>query len=229
MVTSVSHKRIVGYARVSTDRQAGDCHSSLETQEVRIRAVASDSDGLLVNVFCDVESGRRDDGLLVNVFCDVESGRRDDRPEYQRMVSYVLEEEIDVVLVQYLDRFGRNPKEILSRIWALKEHGVAVEVTGQDISEEMMLLVMAGMAGHESKSISERVRANMGNSIRKGTHSGKAPYGFRPVREIKEGRAVVVRWEIVESEAEIFREMARLSVEENLGFKAIADSPNEWG
>lgn len=69
----------------------------------------------------------------------------------------------------------------------------------------------------------------MGNSARKGTHSGKAPYGFRPIREIKDGRAVVVRWEIEETEAEIIREMARLSSEENLGFKAISDNLNDRG
>ena len=69
----------------------------------------------------------------------------------------------------------------------------------------------------------------MGSSARKGTHSGKAPYGFRPIREIKDGRAVVVRWEIEETEAEIIREMARLSSEENLGFKAISDNLNDRG
>lgn len=213
MVTSIKTKYFVGYIRVSTEKQAREDRSSLETQEERIRATVS-----------------AQDGLLVKLFCDVESGRRDDRPEYQKMLKYVLEEDVDVVLVQYLDRFGRRPKEILSRIWALGEQGVSVEATDQDIKDdELMLMVHAGMAGHESKRTSERVRANMGNSARKGTHSGKAPYGFRPVREIQDGRAVVVRWEIEEAEAEIIKEMARLSSEENLGFKAISDNLNERG
>ena len=138
MVTSITHKRIVGYIRVSTDRQAGDGHFSLDTQESRIRASVSATGG-----------------LLLKVFCDVESGRRDDRPQYQDMLRYVLEEEVDLVLVQYIDRFGRNPREILTRIWELERSGVSVQATGQDIREEMMLLVSAGMAGHESKRISE--------------------------------------------------------------------------
>ena len=83
MVTAVTHRRFVGYVRVSTGKQAREGRSSLETQEVRIRAIVS-------------EQG----GLLVKLFCDVESGRRDDRPEYRHMVRYVLEEDIDVVLVQ---------------------------------------------------------------------------------------------------------------------------------
>ena len=213
MVTSITQKYFVGYIRVSSERQAREDRSSLGTQEARIRAEVSNRGG-----------------ILVKLFCDVESGRRDDRPEYQRMVRYVLEEDVDVVLVQYLDRFGRNPKEILSRIWELEEHGVSVEATDQNIKDdELMLMVHAGVAGQESKRTSERVRATMGSSARKGTHSGKAPYGFRPVREIKDGRAVVVRWEIEETEAEIIREMARLSSEENLGFKAISDNLNDRG
>jgi site-specific DNA recombinase len=213
MVTSIRQKYFVGYVRVSTEKQARDGRSSLETQEARIRATVS-----------------AEEGLLVKLFCDVESGRRDDRPEYQKMLKYLLEEDIDVVLVQYLDRFGRRPKEILSRIWALGEQGVSVEATDQDIKDdELMLMVHAGVVGQESKRTSERVRANMGNSARKGTHSGKAPYGFNPIREIQDGRAVVVRWEIEETEAEIIREMARLSSEENLGFKAISDNLNERG
>jgi DNA invertase Pin-like site-specific DNA recombinase len=110
------------------------------------------------------------------------------------MVKYVLEEDVDVVFVQYLDRFGRNPQEILQRIWQLKDHGVSVEATDQDIQDELILMVMAGVAGHESKRTSERVRANMGNIVKRGIHSGKPPFGFRSVREIVDGHARVVRW-----------------------------------
>ena len=74
-----------------------------------------------------------------------------------RMLKYVLGEDVDVVLVQYLDRLGRNPKEILSRIWALDEYGVSVEATDQNIKDdELMLMVHAGVAGQESKRTSER-------------------------------------------------------------------------
>lgn len=65
--------------------------------------------------------------------------------------------------------------------------------------------------------------------MKNGTHSGKAPYGLRSVKEIVDGRARVVRWEHVEDEIEIIREMVRLSVEENIGFKIIADNLNERG
>lgn len=212
MVTSVSHKRVVGYIRVSTEKQIGDGHISLETQESRIR---------------DSVVARGDS--LIEIFRDVQSGRRDDRPEYLRMIRYVTEHDVDVVLVQYLDRFGRDAEEILKRIWQLKEQGVSVEATDQDIADQFMLMINAGLASHESKRISERVRANMDNIVKSGTHSGKPPYGFRSVKEIVDGRARVVRWEHDESEVEILKEMIRLCVAENMGFKAIADNLNERG
>ena len=97
------------------------------------------------------------DYVYVQTFVDVLSGRRDDRPEYQRMVEFVKAGGADVIVVQYLDRFGRNPKEILSRIWQLQEYGVTVQVTDEDVQEELLLLIRAGMAGAESRRTSERV------------------------------------------------------------------------
>ncbi len=99
MLTSIATKRAVGYLRVSSVGQTGERHSSLETQEARF------------NDYCERL------GLHpVATFVDIVSGRRDDRQEYQRMLEYVEEGGADVIVVQFLDRFGRNPREILQRI-----------------------------------------------------------------------------------------------------------------
>ena len=39
--------------------------------------------------------------------------------------------------------------------------GVSIDATDEDIKDELMLLLKAGMAGAESKKTSERVRANI--------------------------------------------------------------------
>ncbi len=80
------------YGRVSTDAQAGDNHASLDTQEARAREYCA-SHGL----------------RLVASFVDVQSGRRDDRTEYRQMVERALAGGASVIVVQFLDRFGRNP------------------------------------------------------------------------------------------------------------------------
>ena len=141
MNTTLKTKRAVGYLRVSTPGQTGNNHSSLETQESRYKE------------YC-----QRNELLPVCQFVDVVSGRRDDRKEYRRMVEYVLQGNADVIVVQYLDRFGRNPREILQRYWELQDAGVSVVATDEDINEELILLIKAGIAGAESRRTSERAR-----------------------------------------------------------------------
>ena len=194
-------KKAVGYLRVSTPGQAGEQHSSLETQESRFKE------------YC-----QRHGFIPVSKFVDVVSGRRDDRKEYRRMVEYAMAGDADVIVVQYLDRFGRNPREILQRYWELQDAGVSVVATDEDINEELILLIRAGIAGAESRRTSERVRANMSKAVEKGVHAARAPFGLRRAYYGKE-----VRWEKDPVEAPVVREMYRLSVEENRGYKAIAD------
>src|SRR6266852_6069904 len=126
-------RRAVAYRRVSTQPQADEKRSSLETQDDRIRG------------YCE-----RGGLALLDDFTDVMSGKRDDRKEYQRMVRHVLGGGADVMVVQFLDRFGRNPREILRRVWELQEANVQVEAADEDIREELMLLIKAGVAGQES-------------------------------------------------------------------------------
>lgn len=212
MTTAITTKRAVGYRRVSDlHSQTGERHSSLETQEARFRE------------YC-----QRHELTPVTTFTDVLSGRRDDRKEYQRMVGYVAQGGADVIVVQFLDRFGRNPKEILRRYWELEEHGVSVVATDEDIKEELVLLIRAGIAGAESRKISERVRANMSRAVAKGVQAARPPYGLLPVRELKDGK-IMLHWELDPSEAPVVREMYRLAVEENRGFKVIADRLSAMG
>lgn len=211
-MTITAQKRAVGYARVSTDQQVGFHHASLDTQEKRI-----------------IDHSVGFNYSLVQTFVDVQSGRRDDRPDYQRMLAFVRDDGADVVVVQYLDRFGRNPEEILGRFWELKRLGVTIDVTDEDIQEEFVLLMRAGIAGAESKRTSERVKANMARIVSRGTHSGRTPFGFKPARRFDGSRAIVDHWEIDAPQAEVIREMVRLATEDNRGFLSIANTLNEKG
>jgi site-specific DNA recombinase len=166
--------------------------------------------------------------LPVASFVDIVSGKRDDRKEYLRMVDYVMQGGADVIVVQFLDRFSRNPREILQRYWQLQDFKVSVVATDEDIREELILLIRAGIAGAESKRTSERVRSNMGTAVAKGVQAARPPFGLKPVREIK-GGTIETRWELHPVEAPIVREMFRLATEENLGFKATADRLTQLG
>ncbi|MGB8830289.1 MAG: recombinase family protein, partial [Dehalococcoidales bacterium] len=211
LATDSGSSKAVGYLRVSSVGQTGERHSSLETQEAHFRQ------------YC-----QRRGHVPVTTFTDVVTGRRDDRKEYRRMVEYVHGGGANVIVVQFLDRFGRNPREILRRYWELEEAGVKVVATDEDIGEELVLLLKAGMAGAESHRTSLRVRANMGRAVSKGVHAARPPYGLRPIRAINVGK-VSVRWELNPDEEPAVREMCRLAVEENLGYKAIGDKITSMG
>ena len=65
------------------------------------------------------------------------------------MVERVIQEGIGNVVVLFLDRFGRHPREILRRYWELQERGITVRSINEDLQEELMLLLRAGIAGQE--------------------------------------------------------------------------------
>lgn len=205
--TAVKSSAAVGYFRVSTMNQAGERHVSLETQEASFRA------------YCTIN------GLApIATFTDIQSGRRNDRVQYQAMLRYVVEHDIGHVVVLFLDRFGRNPREILRRYWELEEWGIAVESANEDLKEELLLLVRAGIAGAESRRTSERVKAASFKAAAKGRHMSRPPYGYR---QVKEGDST--RWEQESREAEAIRLAYRLFVEDNKGYMAVANELNRLG
>ena len=106
--TAAKSSAAVGYSRVSSMNQAGERHVSLETQEASFRG------------YCTAKHL-----TPVANFTDIQGGRRDDRIQYQAMLRYVVEHDVGHVVVLFLDRFGRNPREILRRYWDLEEQGSA--------------------------------------------------------------------------------------------------------
>src|SRR3990172_2542825 len=205
--TAVKSAAAVGYLRVSTINQAGERHVSLETQEASFRA------------YCTTKNL-----TPLATFTDVQSGRRDDRIQYQSMLRYVVEHDVGHVVVLFLDRFGRNPREILRRYWELEERGITVESANEDLKEELLLLVRAGIAGAESRRTSERVKLASFKAAAKGRHMSRPPFGYRQVR-IGES----AHWEQVPEEVEAMRLAYKLSVEENKGYMAIANELNRLG
>jgi DNA invertase Pin-like site-specific DNA recombinase len=200
-MVSTAAKTVFFYGRVSIKQQAGANHTSLETQEAHARA------------YCESHGY-----ALAQSFVDVQSSRSDNRTQYRLMLERALAGDADLIVVQFLDRFGRNPREILRRYWDLEEYWIRVSLTDEDVSEELILLMRSGLAGAKSRRTSERVRSCMTSRVAKGVHFGRAPYGYRRTKVNDE-----VRWDREPAEAAVVREMFRLSTEENQGHKSVAD------
>jgi len=207
MITAVRTTTAVGYFRVSSPGQAGERHVSLESQTTQF------------NDYC------RDHRLdPVATFTDVASGRKDDRKEYRRMLDYVASQGIGNVVVLFLDRFGRNPREILRKYWELQEHGVTIQSINEDLQEELMLLLRAGIAGQESKRTGERVSQALREAVSRGKYVSKLPFGYAKIKDF-EGERIVQ----VPQEAEAVRLAYELATSRNMGFRTMAQELNRQG
>ena len=207
MPTVIDTATAVGYFRVSSPGQAGERHVSLEVQQASFQN------------YC-----RTNHLDPTATFTDVASGRKDDRREYRKMLEHVAQEGIGNVVVLFLDRFGRNPREILRRYWELQEGGATVQSVNEDLREELLLLVRAGIAGQESKRTSERVRLALREAASRGKLVSKLPFGYVKVHD-RDG----VHVEQVPEEAAAVRLAYELATVQNMGYKAMADELNRQG
>ncbi len=207
MTVAVRTTTAVGYFRVSSQGQAGERHVSLEAQATQF------------NDYC-----RAHNLEPVKTFTDIASGRKDNRQEYRRMLDYVTREGIGNVVVLFLDRFGRNPEEMLTRYWVLKEQGIKVQSINEDMQEELMLLLRAGIAGQESKRTGERVSQALREGALRGKYVSKLPFGYTKIKDFEGVRIVQVP-----QEAEAVRLAYELATSRNMGFRTMAQELNRQG
>ena len=207
MATAVRTTTAVGYFRVSSPGQAGERHVSLEAQATQF------------NDYC-----RAHNLEPVKTFTDIASGRKDNRQEYRRMLDYVTREGIGNVVVLFLDRFGRNPQELLPRVWELKDQGITVQSINEDLEEELMLLLRAGIAGQESKRTGERIRLALREAVSRGKYVSKLPFGYAKIKDF-EGERIVQ----VPQEAEAVRLAYELATNRNMGYRTMAQELNRQG
>lgn len=143
--------------------------------------------------------------------------------------------QFDVLLTFMSDRIGRKEEynmyiatlnNLGIEVWTIKE-GL---LDTQEDTDRLTLFIKFWSNERESRKTGERVRAAQQEMVRQGKHvGGYAPYGYELVYngEIGSHGRSLKELRIVESEANVVREIFRLAVEENLGSYAIAKRLNE--
>lgn len=142
--------RFVTYLRVSTDRQ-GRSGLGLEAQR---KAVA------------DHVAGK---GEIAAEFVEVETGRKNDRPQLVRALAEAKRIGA-ILLIAKLDRLARNVAFIAN----LLEGGVEIAAADMPEANRFLLHVMAAVAEHEARMISDRTRAALAAAKERGTALGWA-------------------------------------------------------
>lgn len=154
------------------------------------------------------------DAVIVEEFVDAgESGTSaTKRPELQRMLAYVREHPVDYCIVHKLDRLARSRADDVAIHFALKQAGVTLVSTSENIDETPSGMLMHGIMS----SIAEFYSRNLANEVTKGLVQKaslggtvtRAPLGYKNIHvtdelgrvnrtvEIDPGRAhlILITW-----------------------------------
>lgn len=162
---------------------------------------------------------------LIDIYADegVTGTREDKRDEFQRMMKDCRKGKIDRIYTKSISRFARNTRDCLKNVRELKSLGITIYFEKENLdtanmTDEMMITIMGGLAQEESTSISQNVRWSIQKRMQNGTYRNSTPpYGFRN----ENGKLV-----IDEKQAEIVRQMFEWYVS-GYGLRKISDMLNE--
>ena len=144
--TSVSRRKVAGYARVSTDSE--EQQTSYEAQ---------------VDYYTDYIQSR-EDWVFAGVYTDegISATNTKHRDGFKQMVKDALAGKIDLIVTKSVSRFARNTVDSLTTVRKLKEHGTEIYFEKENIftfdsKGELLITIMSSLAQEESRSISENV------------------------------------------------------------------------
>lgn len=152
-------KRILGYARVSSEEQAINSRA-LEQQKARLTAAGAEE-----------------------ILEDVESGAKDDRPSFQQLLKMVRSGECSEVVITKLDRITRSLLTLRSTIQILIDANVRLRVLDDSIDTKTAagrfhINIMGSVAEMELDQLRERVLHGKRYG-RQQKHHFSCPFGYR--------------------------------------------------
>src|SRR5215469_3222082 len=159
--------KAVGYARVSTDKQA-DRGVSLDAQTEKIRAMAVVHSATLVDLI--VDGGESAKSLI--------------RRGMTRLLAMVEAGEVHTVLVAKLDRLTRSVKDLCTLLERFERRGVALVSVAESLDTgsaagRLVLNIMTAVSQWEREAIGERTRDALHHKRTNGERVGNIAFGSR--------------------------------------------------
>ena len=153
--------RVAGYSRVSSREQSENSHA-LEQQQARLVAAGA-----------------------VEIYSDVESGRRDDRKNFKIMMEAVRSGHVKQIVVTRLDRLTRSLPTLRKTVDELTQYGVNLVALDDSIdfstaAGKFHLNMLGALAEMEVDRLSERVKYGWQHLRDRGV-AMNAPFGYRKV------------------------------------------------
>lgn len=173
--------KAAAYCRVSTDRE--DQSNSLTSQR---------------QYFTDYIRNHAD-WQLVKIYYDegISGTQTRKRTGFNTMIRDACEGRIDLILTKEVSRFARNTVDTLSYTRKLKEIGIGVVFTidnidTRDADGELRLTIMASIAQEESRKTSERVKWGQKRRMEQGIVFGRDLLGYT----VKNGELLINEAEV---------------------------------
>lgn len=173
MPTKQGTRRAAKYRRVS--RRGGRDAEALERTTLREQDE-------------DVERALPRDAEIVVVLDDIDvSGALDQRPGLDQLWAMIEHDEIDLVIVAYLSRFGRSAVQIQTNVQRLLKAGVGFISAREGLAldphrpnpyQGLLLAVLSSMAEIERDKLRDGLASANRNAIAEGV-SIAVPYGYR--------------------------------------------------
>jgi DNA invertase Pin-like site-specific DNA recombinase len=159
--------KAIGYARVSTDKQA-DRGVSLEAQQEKIRAMVVVHGAELSDII--VEAG--------------ESAKSLNRPGMQQLLALVDSRDVHAVIVAKLDRLTRSVKDLCELLERFEKRGVALISVAESLDTgsaagRLVLNIMTAVSQWEREAIGERTRDALSHKRPNGERVGNIQFGYR--------------------------------------------------
>ncbi len=201
--------RVAAYCRVSTDKD--DQTNSLISQR---------------KYFADYIT-HHEDWTLMDVYYDegISGTQTKKRAGFNAMIEDAMRGEIDLILTKEVCRFARNTVDTLSYTRKLKDNGVGViftidNIDTRDSDGELRLTIMASIAQEESRKTSERVKWGQKRRMEQGIVFGRDLIGYT----VRDGELA-----INEEEVPIVRAIFHKYTNEGKGTHVIARELSEEG
>ena len=160
-------RRVIGYLRVSTDKQA-DSGLSLEAQRAKVQGYAELYGLDLVDVVVDAGA----------------SAKTLDRPGLAGALARLRAGEADALLIAKLDRLTRSVRDLADLTDACNREGwsllsVADQLDTGSAAGRLVLNVLMSVAQWEREAIGERTADALAAKKARGERVGSVPYGAR--------------------------------------------------
>lgn len=111
------------------------------------------------------------------------------RPELQKAIDYMLQNDIQCMMIHEVSRLGRNTADLLNLIEEFRNQGICIYIhnlgikinTGnpsEEIFTRLIVTLMADLARMESEQMSYRIKSGIRARKEKGLHTGRKVGSF---------------------------------------------------